>query len=300
MASSTPKKTAGSNQAAEGAAFNFLPPSAGPRLITSKGCAIHTIVAPGSQRFQHKEHVVSVLLIPAPGMRVASASDRAFAFNAPAGMLIVHPADVECDVTWSQTMEHAAVAIRPDSLVELALQEFGTDSVELRILPYGTIDPKALGFAELLKAELTQQETPNELYVESLITLFGLHILRSYSAVRNPPAEAKGKLSLQKARLLREFLHENFPRRVSVAELGLVCGLPPGQFLRSFRQTFGQAPHQYILELRLGFATKLLSEGNLRIVDVAHLSGFSSQSHLTAMMKRRRNITPAELRRNRS
>ncbi|WP_244731064.1 helix-turn-helix domain-containing protein [Mesorhizobium sp. 113-3-3] len=53
-------------------------------------------------------------------------------------------------------------------------------------------------------------------------------------------------------------------------------------------------PHQYGLSLRLDFAEKLLAE-RPPFTDLAYLSGFSSQSHLTTAMKKYRNLTRAPI-----
>ncbi|WEX09531.1 AraC family transcriptional regulator [Chelativorans sp. AA-79] len=50
------------------------------------------------------------------------------------------------------------------------------------------------------------------------------------------------------------------------------------------------------MNLRLSFAEKLLVETEMTIAEVAYLSGFSSQSHLTSAMRRYKKVTPALIR----
>src|SRR3712207_7024495 len=61
-------------------------------------------------------------------------------------------------------------------------------------VPFGTVDQKALSFAQMLKAELSQREAANELYVDALLTLFGIHLLRTYAGFSKPHRPAKGSL----------------------------------------------------------------------------------------------------------
>jgi len=105
-----------------------------------------------------------------------------------------------------------------------------------------------------------------------------------------------GGLSASGARRVQEFLNENFTRKLSAAELAAISGLSPFHFVRAFAKTFGRPPHQYLLILRLAFAEKLRVEGNMTIAEIADLSGFSSQSHLMAAMRKYRGRTPTELR----
>ncbi|MGO4642548.1 AraC family transcriptional regulator [Mesorhizobium sp. 2RAF45] len=42
------------------------------------------------------------------------------------------------------------------------------------------------------------------------------------------------------------------------------------------------------------FAENLFLDGRLSIAEVAHLAGFSSQSHFTTVMKKHRGVTPSQ------
>lgn len=276
--------------------LNVIPASAGPRLATARGGAVHAIRPPGSQSLVAENHIATVTLATTQGMRTALGGDRMQEHDAPVGAIVIQPAHVEGRAEWTSTREDLIVVIRPESLLDLAMRELDLDEVALQPPAFGTVDLKALRFAELLKVELTRQEPPSALYVDSLVTLFGIHLLRSYSTTRKQPADVKGGLSAANVRRIREFLHENFTRKMTVAELAAIAGLSPYYFIRAFTKRFGQPPHQYILALRLSFAEKLLGDSNLTIADVAYLSGFSSQSHLTAVMRKHRHITPMEIR----
>ncbi|WFP75396.1 AraC family transcriptional regulator [Mesorhizobium sp. WSM4906] len=116
------------------------------------------------------------------------------------------------------------------------------------------------------------------------------------TAERRPLLNAKGGLSVNRARQVQEFLNQNFSRKLSLAEMAAVCGLSPYHFVRAFSKTFGVPPHQYVLGLRLDFAEKLLVDRRMSITDIADLSGFSSQSHFTTTMKKYRNTTPRQVR----
>ncbi|WP_163271886.1 helix-turn-helix domain-containing protein [Chelativorans alearense] len=276
--------------------FNGIPKSAGPRVITLRGGAFHSVCPPGSYTFKAREHFVGVMLAPSPGIRVSLGGDKVHEYDADAGMIAISPANVESHVTWSSTKEGVIVALTPESLLELAAQELDADSAELQPPPFGTVDPQALQYAQLLKAELTQREIPNELYVDALVTMFGVHILRNYAGVQKLPPAPKGGLSNRSARKLREFLSVNFANKVSVAELAAIAGLSPRHFIQVFTKSFGEPPHKYLLRLRLDFAENLLVESDLSIAEIAHLSGFSDQSHLTNIMSKYRNRTPKQVR----
>lgn len=274
-----------------------IPERLGPRLTTARGGAVHTIRPPGEHTFRVKDHFLSVVLARAPGMRASRQSDKVHEFDAPVGTLAIMPANEENYVAWASGRENVCVAVTPESLLELAAHEFNAAGVELQPPPFGTVDAEALHVAHLLKAELARRDAANELYVDSLITVFGIHILRNYAEMQKPMPLMRGGLSVRAARRVREFLDENFSRKLSVAEVAAVSGLSPHHFIHAFTKTFGVPPHQYVVGRRLAFAEELLVGGNLTIEEVAHLSGFSSQSHLTTTMKKYRQLTPKQVRR---
>lgn len=113
---------------------------------------------------------------------------------------------------------------------------------------------------------------------------------------RQPQLNVKGGLSVRSARKVQEFLNENFSRKLVLGEMAAVCGLSPYHFVRAFSKTFGAPPHQYVLDLRLDFAERLLADSRMTIAEIAHLAGFSSQSHFTTVMKKYRQVTPSQAR----
>lgn len=276
--------------------FDGIPESAGPRLVTFRGGAVHSIRPAGSHTFKARAHFVTVMLAPSAGIRASLGGGKLHEYDADVGMTTICPATVESKVTSSSTLESTIVALTPEGLLELAAREFGTGQAELQPPPFGTVDPQGLQLAQLLKVELTQRETPNEFYVDSLVTMFGVHILRNYAGVGKLPRGPKGGLSNRSAQRVREFLDVNFSSKITVAELAAVSGLSSSYFIQAFAQTFGEPPHRYLLRLRLDFAENLLIKSDLSIAEVAHLSGFSDQSHLTVTMVKYRNRTPKQVK----
>jgi AraC family transcriptional regulator len=276
--------------------FAAIPREAGPRLTTFRGGAAHLIRPPSEMRFTPPDNYVAVILSPSPAMELGFAGDRMHKFDAPIGMLAICPAQVETRSVWKSPKENVFVALPPEVLAELALEETNQGSAVLQPVPVGTVDRKALRLAQMMKEELSEGEGANELYVDTLITLFGIHILRNYGGGSRPRRSAQGGLPMHKARQVQEFLHANLARKISVADLAAVCDLSAGYFFQAFTQTFGQSPHQYLLNLRLTTAERLLVMSDLKIVDIAHLAGFSSQSHLSAAMRRYKGTTPTQIR----
>ncbi|WP_244564580.1 helix-turn-helix domain-containing protein [Rhizobium sullae] len=280
--------------------FDEISESKGLCVITDQGAAAHVVRLPGSHALKAREHLATVMLAPSPGIRVSFNDHLVHEYDGDAGMISVTPANTERNVTWSSTCEKVIVTVPPQRFLELAAHEFGAGHTILQPPPLGAIDLRALYLAEMLKAELARK-VPNKIYIESLITIFGVHIVRNYTGLDTLPSGRRrgGGLSNRSAVRVRELLESRFSSKITVAELAAVSGLSPRHFIQAFTTTFGEPPHKYVLRLRLNFAEKLLVENVLSIAEIAHLSGFSDQSHLTVTMSKHRNRTPRQVRQQR-
>jgi AraC family transcriptional regulator len=96
---------------------------------------------------------------------------------------------------------------------------------------------------------------------------------------------------------VREKIEANLDTVLSLACLAEESGYSRAHFLRMFREATGSTPHQYVLSLRLSRARDSLKESAIRIIDIAVSCGFSSQSHMTTVFRRRLEMTPGEFRR---
>lgn len=282
--------------------LQVVPEQLGLRLWTPKGVAVHSIRPPGSMTFRSPGDFVAIMLAPSPRLEGRLGSDKTQIVDARAGMLSINPANVESTSRWSSPKDNLAIGYEPGSLADLAAREIDLLDLRLEPPPAGHVDAQALQIALLIKQELVEGAS-NELYIDSLMTVLGLHVLRVYSNAADKPESARaggGGLSDAGASRVRAFLREHFSTSVSVKMLAALCGLSPSRFIHAFTRTFGEPPHRHLMNLRLDRAEQLLSDTKLTIAEIAYLSGFSSQSHLTSAMSKHRRTTPARLRADRS
>ncbi|MDX0371785.1 helix-turn-helix domain-containing protein [Sinorhizobium meliloti] len=282
-------------QTADASLLERVPDHVGPRKMAFRGGAVHWRQPPGSHSFLSTGPSMSIMLARSPGFRFAFDSERPRLFDVTSGMLGVAPAGIECKSEWAAAVESVVVALSPESMRELAGHELNRPDVEIRPVNH-TIDNTALQLAKMIKAELSRPDHASELYLDSLITLLGVHVLRRYSSAAKPLKPVDGGLSTIATNRVREYLHEHFRRKLTISELAATCGLSPGYFTQAFAKTFGMPPHRYVLERRLDFAEKLLAGTEMPVAEIAFLSGFSSQSHLTNVMKTHRDKTPRQFR----
>lgn len=278
--------------------LSSVPDEWGPKFETSSGAVTRTLTGPNSIRFNAPSHMALVMLTPQPGREISLNSDRRSRFLAPVGTVEIIPSNAEVFARWKSAKENLLLALAPEQLSRLAGLELETEDFEFRSPAPGHVDEKALLLAKLIREEFQSGEPLNHLYMDSLMTVFSTYLLRNYSSLQGRPApRRRGGLPPKAWRDVQDYIRANIGEQLSVERLALVAGLSPSHFLRAFRQTVGQAPHQYVLATRLELAEQLVMTTDMPLARVARLTGFASHSHMTASMRRHKFTTPSALRR---
>ena len=83
---------------------------------------------------------------------------------------------------------------------------------------------------------------------------------------------------------------------IRVADMAAAAGCSEHQLERRVRKVFGLTPTQYVLRTRVDRATRLLTETNRGLADVAVACGFYDQADFTRRFARLTNETPAQFR----
>jgi AraC family transcriptional regulator len=94
-------------------------------------------------------------------------------------------------------------------------------------------------------------------------------------------------------RRITEFIEDNLPRALPLAELSTVAHLSPCHLTRLFKRATGLSPHQFILRRRIDRARVLLAARELSIAAVGHAVGFRSCSHFSATFRRVTGTSPS-------
>ena len=76
-----------------------------------------------------------------------------------------------------------------------------------------------------------------------------------------------------------------------------MAGMSLFHFSRSFKQSTGLPPHQYILRRRIEHAKSLLKTNELGIAEIGQRLGFSDQSHFKMIFRKFVGATPLASRR---
>jgi len=94
----------------------------------------------------------------------------------------------------------------------------------------------------------------------------------------------------------RDYAAACFDQPLTLDDLARVAALSPNHLLRTFRQAFGQTPHQYLTERRLARAHALLTHTDQPVTAICLAVGFESLGSFSSLFRRRYGLAPSHLR----
>src|SRR6267154_1570857 len=110
-------------------------------------------------------------------------------------------------------------------------------------------------------------------------------------------ADKGGQLLAWQARKVREYVDGHIAGPIRVAELCALIQRSEAHFSRSFKRTFGEAPHAFVIQRRLQLAAQYMLETDRCLSDIAVRCGFTDLAHLCKQFRQATGQTPAAWRR---
>jgi len=106
------------------------------------------------------------------------------------------------------------------------------------------------------------------------------------------------KIALPRWRLnkVSEYVSAHMGEDITLDKMAAVANLSRRHFARCFTLEIGQTPYRWLLERRLDRAKDLLTSTDDTLSDISVACGFSSQSHLTTLLRKRTGLTPSAWR----
>lgn len=270
----------------------------GPQIILKDAAISCTRTGPNEISYIQNAHSLLIHLSLDSGWKLAVNSDRKYTSDILPGAIDLVPSNSQVLANWTGSMRGLRIDIDPKRLQRLAGAEFGNDSLEFQPPQFGFIDRHLHTLALWTLKELDIGDSLSPEALDALVTLSYTHVIRNYSSLRGRSIP-NGGLSPTVLRKVKDYIQANNTKTPTIEELASVALLSPNHFIRAFKQSTGQSPHQFVLAARLANAKKLILTRDMSLNLIAISAGFSSHSHMTAQMKRLWGVTPSELRQKR-
>ena len=97
---------------------------------------------------------------------------------------------------------------------------------------------------------------------------------------------------------LEQALRENLSHQWTVEEMAAIAGMGTTLFNEKVKNYTGFTPLNYLINIRISEAIKLLKKKDVNITDIALDTGFYSSQHFSTTFKKLTGYTPSEFRKN--
>jgi AraC-like DNA-binding protein len=108
---------------------------------------------------------------------------------------------------------------------------------------------------------------------------------------------ARGGLAPWQKRKVQNHIEGELEGPLFIEDLAKLVSLSSSYFCRSFKKSFGEPPHTYIVKMRVGQARTLMLTTSEGLSQIALACGFTDQSHLCRCFRQVTGTTPGAWRR---
>ena len=130
--------------------------------------------------------------------------------------------------------------------------------------------------------------------LQNLSCAIAIHIFRDIK--REPNLLQWGKplnTGAMRIKKVIEYIKENYQKGCTLEELSEIAGISRFHLTRTFKEYTGKTPYDYLLDVRIENAKRLLAKVNISITDTCQVCGFNNMSHFIRLFKKKIGTTPS-------
>ncbi len=158
-------------------------------------------------------------------------------------------------------------------------------------------DPKLFTIMKLINDEISSGDAMSHLFIEELLDLVCLQLLRAHSETSMPIGSGPRRgLAAWQVRRVTTYMRENLSKDIRLQELANLVNLSRYHFCTAFRLSTGHSPHAWLTLQRIGYAERLLRDRTLRITDIALMVGYETPSAFSVNFRKLVGVSPREFR----
>lgn len=243
------------------------------------------------------EHTLFISLAPRPVHYVQSQDGKTFEGLCRPGDMLITPAKTPLYVRWEGDENCLQVQLTTEFLQNIAGETLERESDRLQLMPaFQVRDSQIEAIAQMLLTESQQEISGGQLYLDSLANVLAVNLLRSHATTKPQLPVYEGGLPPRQLRRVLDYIDTRLDQNIKLESLAQLLGMSQFHFSRSFKQSIGRSPYQYLLQQRIERAKQLLKQTNCSILEIALEAGFSSHSHLSKKFRQFTGMTPKAYR----
>ena len=111
---------------------------------------------------------------------------------------------------------------------------------------------------------------------------------------------AKVEVASDSRRVLKvkNYINQNYMHEIRLNDMADIAGMSPSAFSRFFKLHTGRNLTDYIIDMRLGYASRMLVDSTHSIAEIGYGCGFNNLSNFNRIFRKKKGCSPSEFREN--
>lgn len=111
-------------------------------------------------------------------------------------------------------------------------------------------------------------------------------------------ARADTRADSRRVQSVQQYINSNYNKDIRLDDIAAIVNMTPTAFSRFFKQRSGKTLSDYIIDIRLGYVTRLLVDTSQSISEICYKCGFNNISNFNRIFKKNKKCSPKEFREN--
>lgn len=129
---------------------------------------------------------------------------------------------------------------------------------------------------------------------KSLLDLLFIHLLRIFEVDKTKNNDTRKSLINNAV----SYINIHFRENPTLSDVAANLGITPNYLSEQFHEITGKRYKEYLNDVRLMYAKKLLASSNLSVTEICFTSGFSSLSNFLRVFKTKYGMSPQAMQKN--
>lgn len=102
----------------------------------------------------------------------------------------------------------------------------------------------------------------------------------------------------RRVQMVQYYINDNYKKDIRLPAVASMAGMSAVAFSRFFKMRTGKSLSDYIIDIRLGYASRCLADSTNSIAEICYDCGFNNLSNFNRIFKKKKGCSPKEFREN--